>query len=82
MAIADIAKEIKPGVTGCIVCRTLAAIPPTEAEGLRILLRNPGLRYSEISDMIAADEDTPLKLSGDVLGKHANGKCSAKEKLR
>lgn len=82
MAIADLPSKITAAGTGCVVCRTLASIPPAEAEGLRLLLRNPGLRYSEISDLIAADADTPLKLSGDVLGKHARGGCSAGEKLR
>lgn len=84
MAISDLAAGLDDtGITtGCAVCRALASIPPAEAEGLRALLRNPGLRYSEISDLIAADEDTPLKLSGDILGKHARGKCSAGEVLR
>jgi hypothetical protein len=65
----------------CKVCHALATIPPAEAEGLRDLLRGK-LRYSEISDLIAGDPDTPLQIDKDTLSRHARGRCSAREVLR
>lgn len=85
MALASLAEDVEktPRPAGnCAVCRALATIPPDEAAGLRALMANKKLRYTEISDMIAADPDTPLTLSGDALGKHARGACAANEKLR
>jgi hypothetical protein len=82
MALSDIAKAAKtadplPWRT-CAVCHALATIPPTEAEGLRALLRGK-LRYSEIS---ADDPDTPLQIDKETLSRHARGGCSARERLR
>lgn len=82
MALAELAKNITQGGDGCAVCRALAAIPEAEANGLRDLLRNKGLRYTEVSEMIRDDPDTPLDLNANVLGKHARGDCRANEKLR
>ena len=85
MAIANLAEQAEknpkpPG--NCAVCRALAEIPPAEAAGLRSLMANKRLRYTEISEKIAADPDTPLELKSDWLGKHARGGCAAGEKLR
>ena len=85
MALSDIAKAAKtadplPWRT-CAVCHALATIPPAEAEGLRELLRGK-LRYSEISDLIADDPDTPLQLDTYALSRHARGGCTARERLR
>jgi hypothetical protein len=85
MSLAKIAKAAKtadplPWRT-CSVCHALATIPEAEAEGLRDLLRGK-LRYSEISDLIADDPDTPLRLDSDALSRHARGGCSARERLR
>jgi hypothetical protein len=85
MALSDIAKAAKtadplPWRT-CAVCHALATIPEAEAEGLRDLLRGK-LRYSEISDLIAGDPDTPLDIDKDTLSRHARGRCAAREVLR
>lgn len=65
----------------CATCHALATIPAAEAEGLRELLRGK-LRYTEISDLIADDPDTPLNIDADALARHARGGCSARERLR
>jgi hypothetical protein len=85
MALSEIAKAAAtadplPWRT-CAVCHALATIPPTEAEGLRDLLRGK-LRYSEIRDLIADDPDTPLQIDTDTLSRHARGQCAARENLR
>jgi hypothetical protein len=85
MAISDIAQATQnadplPWRT-CGVCHALATIPEAEAEGLRALLRGK-LRYSEISDLIADDPDTPLQIDKETLSRHARGGCSARERLR
>ena len=85
MSLADLAATTAnhsgPGWQECAVCHALATIPETEAEGLRDLLRSK-LRYSEISNLIAADPDTPLNIDRQTLSRHARGDCSAREVLR
>lgn len=84
MAIADIAKaaaEATPeGV--CQVCRALTELPGPEAQGLRDLMSNPRVQYTKISQWISEDEDNPLTIHSDIIGKHARGRCAAREKLR
>lgn len=84
MALANLAKKIEDGVPWrtCAVCHALATIPDAEAEGFRALMRNKGLRYTEIAEMIAADEDTPLVIPADTISRHARGHCDARERLR
>ncbi len=85
MAIAGIAKTGPTAITKgppCSVCDALATLPPKEADALRGLLADPAWRYSELSDALAADPDTPLIISGNTLSRHARGRCSAREKLR
>jgi len=84
MAIADLASTADTGKAPwrtCQVCHALATIPASEADGLRKLLAS-GLRYSQISALIASDPDTPLDLPRDVLSRHARGLCEAREKIR
>jgi hypothetical protein len=66
----------------CLVCVALASLPPTEAKALRGHLSNPAWRYTELSDALAADSDTPLDLKPFVLARHARGECAAGERLR
>ena len=82
MAIADIAAT-SPAVPWqtCQVCHALDTIPAAEAAALRALLAGT-MRYSELSDALAADPDTPLTLHPDALSRHARGRCVAREKLR
>jgi hypothetical protein len=85
MAIAQLAAQADPNSPPwqtCMVCHALATIPKSEADALVALLKNPAVRYSEISELIANDPDTPLDIPGPRLGKHATGKCGAKVKLR
>ena len=66
----------------CEVCQALASLPADEAKALRGHLANPAWRYTELSDALAADNDSPLDLPSFVLSRHARGKCAAREKLR
>lgn len=85
MAISELAQQTPtkaiPGPS-CEVCKELARIEPTEAEGLLSLLANPAWRYSELSERLREDEDTPLDLSPNSLARHARGGCAARVKLR
>jgi len=82
MALSDIAATAPatPWRT-CAVCHALSTIPDAEAAGLRSLLAS-GMRYTEMSEALAADDDTPLQLPPDTLSRHARGRCEAREKLR
>lgn len=85
MAIAEIAQKYptkaKKG-PDCYVCAALRDIPESEADALRRLLADPTRRYSEISEQLADDPDTPLDLAPQSLSRHARGKCAARERLR
>lgn len=85
MAIADILKsditEVLKGPT-CTVCLALANLPLEEADALRQLLADPAWRYTELSDRLASDPDTPLDIPHSTLARHAKGRCAAREKLR
>ncbi|GAB3776731.1 hypothetical protein FB382_004380 [Nocardioides ginsengisegetis] len=84
MALSELAATVNAELPHrtCQVCHALAGIPTAEAAGLRSLLANPGLKYTAISDMVAADPDTPLLLHPDALSRHARGRCGAREMLR
>lgn len=85
MAIADIAaSKPRQAVKGptCQVCIELARLPESEAAGLIALLSDPGWRYSELSEQLRADPDTPLDIPATTLARHARGGCAAKVKLR
>lgn len=85
MAIADIAAS-KPGMAvkgpTCQVCIELARLPRDEAAGLLALLSDPGWRYTELSERLRHDPDTPLDIPSTTLARHARGACAAKVKLR
>ena len=83
--ISDIVNEdATSAVKGpsCSVCKALADLPDTEAAALRQLLADPRWRYSELSDRLEADPDTPLRIHSGTLARHARGHCSARERLR
>lgn len=82
MALSDIAATAPatPWRT-CAVCHALATIPDAEATALRALLAS-GMRYTEMSEALEADADTPLTLEPATLSRHARGRCEAREKLR
>lgn len=83
MALSRLAATKERPVEGrCQVCAALAMLPPQEAEAFRSMLADPTWRYTELSAALAADEDTPLNIHADILGKHARGVCAAGEKLR
>lgn len=85
MALSDIItnprSELVKGPP-CAVCEALAHLSEADAAALRTLLGNPSWRYQELSDALAADEDTPLSISANTLSRHARGHCAAREKLR
>lgn len=66
----------------CLVCVALANLDPADAKALRGHLSNPAWRYTELSDALAADKDTPLDLKPFILARHARGECAAGERLR
>ena len=66
----------------CEVCQALETIPADEAAGLLRLLSDKTERYTELSDKLENDEDTPLQLSAFQLSRHARGRCLANQKLR
>lgn len=82
MAIVDIRTAVEIPWRTCAVCHALDTIPETEAVALRALLANKGVRYSELSDALADDKDTPLQLDRQSLARHATARCAAKERLR
>lgn len=83
MAIADLQAETdKAPWRTCAVCHALATIPPSEAKALNALLANKKMRYTELSDKLAKDTDTPLVIDADTLSRHARGRCQARQKLR
>ncbi|ROR91750.1 hypothetical protein [Nocardioides aurantiacus] len=82
MALSQLAAAKQRPVGRCQVCIALVELPSDEAAALRQMLADPAWRYTELSDALAADKDYPLHINGDVLGKHARGKCAGGEKLR
>ncbi len=84
MAISDLSQPSTRVNRGpmCEVCQALATLPPDEADALRGHLANPAWRYTELSDALAGDKDSPLDLPSFVLSRHARGKCAARERLR
>ena len=83
MAISDLAKRVEEKLwQKCLVCHALENLPDVEAAALRDLLANPRVRYSELSNDLARDEDYPLDIPAETLSRHARGGCSARERLR
>ena len=85
MALATLAKnDGTPPKKGpsCAVCIALETLPEAEADGLRSLLANRSWRYSELSDALRDDPDTPLDIAAQSLARHARGGCSARDRLR
>lgn len=85
MAISDLLDQSKAGVRKgppCTVCAALARLSDDEAAALRALLADPAWRYTELSDRLLADPDTPLDIPHSTLARHAKGRCLAREKLR
>jgi hypothetical protein len=83
MAISRLAKPttVNRGPR-CLVCLTLAGLTPDDAKALRAHLADPAWRYTELSDALAADKDTPLDIKPFILARHARGECAAGERLR
>lgn len=85
MAISDLldqsSAEARKG-PACTVCVALAKLSEEEAAALRSLLADPAWRYTELSDRLLTDPDTPLNIPHGTLARHARGQCSAREKLR
>ena len=83
MAISELAQ---PGKTNrgptCQVCIALGDLSDKDAAALRGHLANRAWRFTELSDALAADPDTPLDLKPFILARHARGQCAAGEKLR
>lgn len=83
MAISEL---VQPGQTNrgptCLVCVALANLSPKDAKALRGHLANKAWRFTELSDALAADPDTPLDLKPFILARHARGQCAARERLR
>lgn len=84
MAITDLAKAVEQNVPWrtCAACHALGELPPKEAAALRSLLANPAIRYTELSQALAADQDYPLRIKSETLSRHARGGCDADERLR
>ncbi len=88
MAISQIAKTAATAVTkgpSCTVCRALDELPDDDAAGLLQLLSDRSRRFTEIADLVYADEDTPdwvRKIHHSTYARHAKGHCAAKAKLR
>lgn len=84
MAITDLAKAVERNVPWrtCTVCYELGDLPPAQAAALRSLLANPAVRYTELSQALAADQDFPLRIKAGALARHARGGCDADEALR
>jgi hypothetical protein len=82
MALASLTPSRPAKGPTCEVCKALAAISEAEAKALRGHLANPAWRYTELSDALASDEDTPLNLPAFSLARHARGQCQARERLR
>lgn len=88
MAIADLANEQPTRVDkgpDCTVCQALIELPEADAAGLRTMLANKRLRFTEIQARIADDEDTPDWIRAIAHGtyrRHAKGQCAAREVLR
>lgn len=82
MAITQLSPTKAAKGPTCEVCKALSSLPDDEATALRGHMANPAWRYTELSDALAADQDTPLNLPPFSLARHARGQCSAREKLR
>jgi hypothetical protein len=66
----------------CLVCVALENLSKADATALRGHLANKAWRYTELSDALRADPDTPLDLPPHCLARHARGHCAAREQLR
>ncbi len=82
MALSKLASGERPAPRKCQVCVALADLPPKEAAALKNLLADPQWRYDKLSEALADDEDYPLNIHPDKLGKHARGNCGARDRLR
>lgn len=66
----------------CLVCIALDNLSEADAAALRGHLANKAWRYTELSEALRADPDTPLDLPAHCLARHARGQCAAREQLR
>jgi hypothetical protein len=65
----------------CGTCHALAGMSPEDAATLRDLLRDRGVKFTELAKALADDADSPT-IPHDALSRHARGLCSAGERLR
>lgn len=89
MAIANLAQTTPVGNhrrgPSCTVCAALEELSPDDAAGLIQLLSDKRRRYTEVADLIAADQDTPewvRNIHHSTYARHATGGCAARTKLR
>ena len=83
MALSDVASTLTTSLPHktCGVCHALAGMKPDEAGILRDLLRDRGVKFVDLAKALADDPDSPT-IKRDSLSRHANGGCSANERLR
>lgn len=88
MAISALSKTPPGEVTkgpSCTVCAALEELPEADAAGLLALLSDRRRRYTEIAELIAADQDTPVwvrNIAHQTYARHATGRCAARTRLR
>ena len=83
MALADVASSLTDEIPWrtCATCHALAGMSDEDAETLRKLLRDRGVKFTTLAKALADDEDSPT-IDHAALSRHARGLCSAREVLR
>lgn len=83
MALQDIEAELTGEVPAgtCAVCYYLGERDAEWSARLRRMLANRGIRFRDLADKLAADDDEPT-IAWEALSRHARGSCAAREALR
>lgn len=85
MALSDIAVALTDPASvphrTCATCHALNGMKPAEADTLRGLLADRGVKFRDLADALRDDEDSPT-IAWEALSRHARGQCGAREKLR
>lgn len=83
MALSDVAARMTDEVPWrtCSTCHHLEQMSTDDANTLRALLADKGVRFKDLARELADDPEAPT-IPWEALSRHARGGCAAREHLR